>query len=173
MIKKAALFISIAGILLLGGALIYGSSQGALSSEMELEIDAKQKEVWSYFQNPGNFKKWMSGFEKIEMLEGIPGTVGSTYALHFNNDGNEQVLHQELTSIDPPNGLSFNLTNDLFAAQLDIRMSENAGKTKMIVNMTSEGNNAFYNAAMHLAKDDIDLNQRKNYEAFKNLLENK
>lgn len=173
MIKKTALFISIVGILLLGGAFIYGSSQGALNSEMELEIDADQKEVWSYFQNPGNFKKWMSGFEKIEMLEGIPGTVGSTYALHFNNDGTEQVIYQELTSMDPPNGLSFKLTSDLFAANLDIQMTEKAGKTLMTVNMQSEGNNAFYNAAMHLAKDDIDLNQRKNYEAFKNLLENK
>ncbi len=173
MIKKAALYISIVGILILGGVFIYGSSQGALKSEMELEIDAEQQEVWSYFQNPGNFKKWMDGFEKIEMLEGIPGTVGSTYALHFNNDGTEHVLYQELTSMDPPNGLSFKLTNDLFEAELDIQLEEMAGKTKMSVSMLSEGSNAFYNAAMHLAKDDIDLNQRKNYEAFKNLLENK
>lgn len=172
MIKKLAIGVSVIGLLLLGVVFIYGANKGRLTSDIEVIIKADQNKVWSNFQNPSNFKKWMSGFEKIEMLEGIPGTAGSTYALHFkNDDGTTNILYQKLTSIDPPNSISFDLNNEMFSSELLITLKEVSEGTKMTVKMDTEGSNSFYNALIHLGNENLDQNQRQNYEAFKHLLE--
>lgn len=172
MIKKLAIVVSVIGLFSLGAVFIYGASKGHLNSDFETIINADQNKVWSNFQNPGKFKKWMSGFEKIEMLEGIPGTAGSTYALHFlNDDGTSNILYQKLTSIDAPNSISFDLNNEMFSSKLLITLQEAKEGTKMLVKMQTEGNNTFYNAFIHLGKENIDQNQRQNYEAFKQMLE--
>ncbi|MDP4588597.1 MAG: SRPBCC family protein [Flavobacteriales bacterium] len=172
MIKKLAIVVSVIGLLSLGAVFIYGASKGQLNSDFEIIIKADQNTVWGNFQNPGKFKKWMSGFEKIEMIEGIPGTEGSTYALHFiNEDGSSNVLNQKLTSIDAPNSISFDLNNEMFSSTLLITLQEVNDGTKMSVTMSTEGSNPFYNAFIHLGKEKIDQNQRQNYEAFKQLLE--
>lgn len=172
MIKRMALVISLIGLLITGAVFIYGTNKGQLNSDFQIIIKADKNTVWGNFQNPGNFKKWMSGFEKIEMLEGIPGTEGSTYALHFKNeDGSTNILHQKLTSIDPPNSIAFDLNNKMFSAELQIMLDEVSEGTRMSVKMISEGSNSFYNAFIHLGKANIDQNQRQNYEAFKQLLE--
>lgn len=172
MIKRMALVISLIGLLITGAVFIYGANKGQVNSIFETTIKADQNTVWANFQNPGNFKKWMSGFEKIEMLDGIPGTEGSTYVLHFKNeDGSINILHQKLTSIDPPNSIAFDLNNEMFSAELQITLHEVSEGTRMSVTMSTEGSNPFYNAFIHLGKEKIDQNQRQNYEAFKQLLE--
>lgn len=172
MIKKIALIVSVIGLLILGAIFVYGASKGQVSSNFEMIIQADKNKVWDNFQNPSNFKKWMSGFEKIEMLEGIPGTAGSTYALHFkNDDGTTNILYQKLTSIDPPNSIAFDLNNEMFSSKLFIALDEIEEGSKMTVKMDIEGSNTFYNAFIHLGKENIDQNQRQNYEAFKQLLE--
>lgn len=172
MIKRMALVISLIGLLITGAIFIYGANKGQVNSIFETTIKADQNTVWGNFQNPVKFKKWMSGFEKIEMIEGIPGTEGSTYALHFiNEDGSSNVLNQKLTSIDAPNSISFDLNNEMFSSTLLITLQEVNDGTKMSVTMSTEGSNPFYNAFIHLGKEKIDQNQRQNYEAFKQLLE--
>ena len=95
-----------------------------------------------------------------------------TYALHFKNDeGTTNILYQKLTSIDPPNSISFDLNNEMFSSELLITLKEVSEGTKMTVKMDTEGSNSLYNAFIHLGKENLDQNQRQNYEAFKQLLE--
>ena len=68
-------------------------------TETKIVINKPVKEVWDFFQNPGNLELWLSGFQKFEHISGIPGTVGARAKHHFLERGKELILDGELTEV--------------------------------------------------------------------------
>lgn len=70
-------------------------------TETKIIINKPVKEVWDFFQDPGNLKLWLSGFQKVEPVSGTPGTVGSKAKHYFLERGKELVLDEEITEVVP------------------------------------------------------------------------
>ena len=68
-------------------------------TETRIVINRPIKEVWNFFKDPDNLKRWLSGFQRFEHISGIPGTVGAKAKHHFLERGKELILDGELTEV--------------------------------------------------------------------------
>ena len=68
-------------------------------TESKVIINKPVKEVWEFFKNLDNLKRWLSGFQKFEHVSGVPGTVGAKAKHHFLERGKELILDGELTEV--------------------------------------------------------------------------
>ncbi|MGB1033280.1 MAG: SRPBCC family protein, partial [Flavobacteriales bacterium] len=143
--------------------LIYGSSIGEQSFEVEITIDANQSECWNFLQDPGKWDKWLKDFKEIEMTSaGIPGTAGTSYILTFDDGEHELFMTQELTQIVPNERVQANLSSSVLNGKMDVQLSKNPDGSTTIVNHTVyNGTNAITSLAMMFAHEKMVESQTK------------
>ena len=154
-------------------SLIYGGTIGEQSFEVEVSIDADSKLCWDVMQDPGNLNKWLKDFKEIEMTsDGIPGSVGTSYELTFEDDDHEMLMTQELIEIKPYELLSAKLTSSVLTGNMRITLSKNEdGSTKITNKSVYEGTNPITSLAMMFSHEKMVESQQESYLKLKELIE--
>ncbi len=88
------LFILLLLIFLLPGIFI-----GKIRFTSRTEIAKPLSSVYVTLGDPSRLSHWMSGFEKIEHLKGMPFCEGSTYRLGINMNGKKIWVTEEIVKI--------------------------------------------------------------------------
>lgn len=153
--------------------LVYGSTIGEQTFQVEVSIDAEQSVCWKYLQDPGKFHKWLKDFKEIEMTsDGIPGAVGTTYQLTFGDEEHEMFMAQELTEIIPNQLVIANLSSSVLIGTMHVELSSNPdGSTKILNHTVYEGTNAITSLAMMFSHDRMVESQQISYKQLKALIE--
>lgn len=74
-------------------------------TETTIIINKPIKEVWHFFEDPDNLKLWLSGFQKVELVSGVPGTPGPKAKHYFLERAKELVLDEEIIEVIPEKNL--------------------------------------------------------------------
>lgn len=165
------IIVVIAGLVAI--SLIYGSTIGEQSFEVEVSIDADSKLCWNVMQDPGNLSKWLKDFKEIEMTsDGIPGSVGTSYELTFGDEDHEMYMTQELIEIKPNELISADLTSSVLTGNMHVTLSKNDdGSTKITNKTVYKGTNPITSLAMMFSHEKMVESQQESYLKLKELIE--
>lgn len=167
-LKKVLKGIVLVVVILVTATLIFGYAAGEQKYTFDTVVDASLEKTWNTFQNPMYFKKWMSGFKEIEMLDGVPGMPGSEYLVTIENDGEEQHLKQKVTISDPPVHFAFDMENEVLIGHIDVQLKQNnQGQTLITNTVTYHGVNPFWNALLSMMNSHISEGYQGDFNRLK------
>ena len=172
--KKWIKYILIPLIVLIGGAWIYGSMIGEQTIETKIEVNADKLKCWNTLQNPGRLDQWLKDFEELDMLsQGIPGTVGTSYRLHFNNEGTKYFFDQTLKEVTPGTRWIASIYNDQMEGETTVELIELSNGTTEIRNTTTfKGKSAWMNLVFEfMGAEKLAEDQNTSYQKLKSIIE--
>ncbi|NNK20532.1 MAG: hypothetical protein HKP07_04440 [Flavobacteriaceae bacterium] len=111
-----------------------------LSYEAEIMVDKPVAESWAVSQDEEKMGDWLDGFQRIEHISGTPGTVGAVSDVYFVTDGQEMIIRETITDIDPEKSCSMKFSNEFMDMDYTIYMTPVDGKTKISSTTTVMGN---------------------------------
>lgn len=65
--------------------------------KFEIEIDANIDVVWEAFSKSENMKRWVQNFASFTPRSGVPGQVGATAEIVFNENGKRVAMLETIT----------------------------------------------------------------------------
>ncbi|MCB0762288.1 MAG: SRPBCC family protein [Flavobacteriales bacterium] len=168
--RTLKLIVALALVVFLAGFL-YGWQAGPVSFESEVQVDAPQGYSWSVFQDPSHMRTWLSGFQRIEMVDGQIGQPGSSYDIIAVDHGEEIVIRQTIISIRPPEQFTYSMSNEFIEGSTEILVTTEGQKSKFSVKTTFEGTSPIKNLLVHLSSSHLATDDQANWDRLKHLIE--
>ena len=81
-----------------------------MKQKFEVVIAASKEKVWAAMDSPENMGRWQSGFHAYTHKTGVPGQVGSTAELVFDENGKHVVLVETVTEWEPEQMLAYEIS---------------------------------------------------------------
>jgi uncharacterized protein YndB with AHSA1/START domain len=165
---KILLGIVVLGVIALLGV---GLATPEFEYENEVVIDKPVATVWAVFTDESRMKDWLFGLVKVENLAGKPLEVGSRWRLEFEVDGEEVIVDETVTAVEPNRRYAFDATTDVFTGPTEITFTELDGRTKVSARSRVVGGNVFLRAFLRMAKSMMVEQSQKSYDALKRVCE--
>lgn len=158
--------------LFVGGLIVYGMMNTPFTVETRVEIDRSVEQAWAVFNDENLSTEWISGLEKIEVVDGEKDKVGSTYRLTFIENGEEVVITEYITAFEPNKRIAFTIDHEIMFSNTDIRI-ESRGENKSELISVSEmgGKGIFMKGLMAIGKSSVEAREKKDYNKLKALIE--
>ncbi len=158
-------------LVLVIGFFLIGLIKSELSYDCEIMVDKPLAESWAVSQDPEKMSDWLDGFQKIEPISGVPGTVGAVSDVYFVNDGQEMVIRETITAIVPNQSMSMLFTSDFMDMNYTLTMSSIDGKTKISSNTSATGNGMVSRSLIVLMGSAIKAQEESNLSNLKKTIE--
>lgn len=126
---------------------------------------------FSVFNNPFNAKKWMPGFVRMSMLEGMPNQVGFQFEMVFEENGEEYVMHETMTGFEQNKLFAFDMNNEFLESKVKITFEDEGGKTRIISTTETRAKNFVIRSLFPFMKSDFQSKNDKTYANLKKLIE--
>lgn len=164
------LFVIVA--LIAGVIIVYGMMNTPFTIETRVEVDRPVEQAWAVFADENSVTKWIGGLEKIEILDGEKGQVGSTYRLTFMEDGEEIIINEVITAFEPNKRMAFTIDHEIMFSNNEIRI-EPRGENKSEFISVSEmgGKGLFMKGLMAMGQSSVADRQQEDYTRLKSLIE--
>ncbi len=135
------------------------------------EVDAPTEVCWKFFQKVHRMDEWISGFKKIEIIEGFPNRPGSTFRVILERDGEPLELIQTVRKFEVGEIISFDMENDMIFGHTEITFTDNPEHTLISYRQILKGKNAVYNAVLKLNESGFIDEQNQNLHQLRKLIE--
>jgi carbon monoxide dehydrogenase subunit G len=143
-------------------------------TEMKIVINKPVKEVWDFFKNPDNLKLWLSGFQKVEHISGVPGTVGAKAKHYFLERGKELVLDEEILEIIPEKKFVGTLGSSMMVNTVTNYFNDlGNGQTEYSISSDTQFKGFLWKQIGPLMKGEFKKRQERDMQTIKEVLENK
>lgn len=172
-ILKVTLLVS---LLLLGlgifGFILIGISNPEVTYTNSVTVEKPVAHAWVIFSDAEKLDRWLVGMESIETLEGEPMTEGSRYRLTFNVEGEEFIVTELVTDVQPLERFAFELESDALNSQNEIRfIPVDSTTTRIEARSTARGNGIFWKSLLALSGSAMRQESQKSYDQLKRLIE--
>lgn len=105
-----------------------------MKTHSEIIINKPVKEVWDFFDNPENMKKWLRGFKSFEMISGNQGEPGARAKHVYEEKGRTIEVTEEITRRVPYEEFSGTLYHKYFMSYIENKFDDlGDGRTSIIV----------------------------------------
>jgi len=96
-------------------------------------IAAPIARVWAMIDDAENLKRWMEGLVETTYPDGFDRrrAVGTRFVQRIREGGRVADYAGEIVTYDPPRHLGFVVGNSVFRMQVDYRLAEAAGGTRL------------------------------------------
>jgi uncharacterized protein YndB with AHSA1/START domain len=136
-------------------------------------INKPIKEVWDFFKDPGNLKRWLSGFQRVVPVSGIPGTAGAKAKHYFLEKGKELVLDEEIIEIIPEKKLAGTLGSPMMVNTVTNYFNDLGNdQTEYSLSSDTQFKGFFWKQIGPLMKGEFKKRQEKDLQTLKQVLEN-
>ena len=143
-------------------------------TETTIIINKPIKEVWRFFENPENLKLWLSGFQKVEHISGVPGAQGAKAKHYFLERGKELVLDEEIIEVIPGKKFVGTLGSSMMVNTVTNHFNDlGNGQTEYSISSDTQFKGFLWKQIGPLMKGDFKKRQEKDMETLKQVLENK
>lgn len=163
--------IGIVAVLVIAFFLI-GQFQPEVTYDCEIMVDKPLAEAWAVAQDPDKMSEWLPGFQKIEHVSGTPNTVGAVSNVYFENNGENMVIQETITSITPNESVSMTFTSDFMDMDYSLSVMTVDGQTKIMSSTIAKGNGAFSKSIMASMSGTLKTQEDTNLANLKNAIEN-
>jgi len=116
-------YILIAILLLLVIFFGRGLLTSSVSYENTVMVDKSMEEAWAVMSDNENLPKWIKGFVKTELVSGTENTVGAVSNIHISENGQDFIMQETITKIDPPKYLAMDFNMDFMNAGMEYEMT--------------------------------------------------
>jgi len=161
------------GILLLLTLVFFlrGLITSSVSYDSQLTIDKPVSEVWSVMQDESTLPDWIEGFKKTEHVSGTPGTVGAVSNVYVEQGGQESVMKETITALDPMKRMAMNFSMDFMDMDYEMILEGQGDKTVVTSKSTTTGNGLFAKSMVAWMKGGMKKQEDKNMNKLKTLVE--
>lgn len=139
--------------------------------ENKVTINRPVNEVFSYFINPDNLKKWMEGLERVESIEGMPLTAGSKYNLIIMQKKDSITVTEEVTTFKPNAVFAFHLYNRVIDCHATLTFVASGRSTVFTNHDVVEGKGVFFRSLLSIMRSGLHSSEQHIYERFKKAVE--
>ena len=91
------------------GIILIGVISPEVTYTNSVTVEKPAAHAWAIFSDAEKLDRWLVGLESIETLEGEPMTEGSRYRLTFNVEGEEFIVTELVTDVQPVERFAFEL----------------------------------------------------------------
>lgn len=138
--------LAIVGVLLAVGLIAptfeYGNS---------ITVQATPEKCWSVFHDTTRMKSWMPGFISFTLTKGDHLQPNAEY-LFVMEDGERMEMQEKIIAVNPPESVSYVLTNDVLKSEFSYSFKANSNSTDISTNYKVTGNNVFMKAILFFMK---------------------
>ena len=141
-------------------------------TEMRIIINRPVREVWEFFQNPDNLKLWLSGFQKVEHVSGVPGTVGAKAKHYFLERGKELILDEEILEVIPEKKFVGTLGSSMMLNTVTNYFKDiGNGQTEYSISSDTQFKGFLWKQFGPLMKGEFKKRQERDMQTIKDILE--
>ena len=142
-------------------------------TESKIIINKPIKEVWNFFENPDNLKYWLSGFQKVEHVSGVPGTAGAKAKHYFLERGKELVLDEEIIEVIPEKKFAGTLGSSMMVNTVTNYFNDlGNGQTEYTLSSDTQFKGFLWKQIGPLMKGEFKKRQERDLQALKQVIEN-
>ncbi|WP_109300021.1 SRPBCC family protein [Aquimarina sp. AU474] len=139
--------------------------------ESEVVVDKPVNESWAVMQDESNLPKWIKGFKKSELTSGTANTVGAVSKIYIEEQGQEMVMEETITAIQPNEHLAMSFTMDFMDMDYEIFFKEKEGKTVISSKSTTAGNGMINKSIVSFMSGAMKTQEDENLNSLKKLIE--
>lgn len=142
--------------------------------ETKITIDRPVSQVSQLFHNTEAMKQWLSGFKEIEIVQGLPGQVGTQSKLVFEINGKSEVFEEIITAYEENERFASTLEHKSFTSYITVNFTKKGptdNSTEVVVSNKIEGKSFFWRIMLPLVKSKMKKTQEGDYQKFKVLAE--
>ena len=151
--------------------LLIGVMKPNIAYDCEIMADKPLEESWAVAQDEEKMAEWLEGFQKVEHVSGIPGTVGAVSNVHFINNGQEMIIKETITAINPNQSIEMLFESDFMNMDYTLSMTPVDGKTKISSSTNTKGNGVFSRSLMALMGNSVKAQEEMNLANLKKTIE--
>jgi uncharacterized protein YndB with AHSA1/START domain len=142
-------------------------------TQTRIIINKPVGEVWAFLQNPDNLKLWLSGFQKVEQVSGVPGTVGAKARHYFLDRGKELVLDEDIIEVIPQKKFVGTLGSSMMVNTVtNYFIDLGNGQTEYSLSSDTQFKGFLWKQIGPLMKGEFKKRQEKDLRTLKLVLEN-
>lgn len=169
--KRLVKSLALALVILTVSVLFVGWQNPATTHTLHIPIEAPADFTWNQFQNFNNNKRWIEGYQTMEVVSGMPGQPGSECRMFLNLDGTDFEITQRLESITPGKRIHLTTHSSFGEGTMILEILDRGDHCELQVFSRMVGGDALscaFNKAMHQRMRN---REQLNYTNFKNLVE--
>lgn len=166
-LKYAAIIILLLVVVFLGMGLLTPS----ISYENTITIDKPVKEAWAVMADESKLPDWIDGYKRMEHVSGIPNTVGAVSNVYIEDRGEEMIMKETITALQPNKKMAMTFTADFMNMDYEMNLEEKEGKTYIVTKSTTTGNGMISKSMISLMKSAMEAQEDKNLYNLKNVVE--
>lgn len=154
-------------VLLLLGVVIAGMTTDVIEYENRVVIDRPVEQVWAAFTDVSRLEQWMTDLDTIENVSGEHLEVGSQWRLVFDED----VLHETVTAVEPPNRYAFDMRTNVFEGDTDVSLAAVDGGTELTSSTRVVGSNPLLHGMFVFMESSFHDRTQEQFERFAAIVE--
>jgi hypothetical protein len=151
---------------------LFGLVKPDLTYNCEIIINKPLAESWAVSQDDTKLKDWLEGFQKIEHVSGVPGSVGGVSDVYFIENGQEMSIRETIKEIIPNESISMLFETDFMDMDYTLTMEDVDGKTKISSNTLVTGNGMVAKSFIALIGGTFSAQEDNNLNNLKQTIEN-
>ncbi len=142
----------------------------SVSYDSTVQVDKSAKEAWAVMSDPANMPKWLDGFLKTELVSGTENTVGAVSNVYFDNNGQEAVIEETVTSVTDYEELGMKFHMDFMDMDYVMLFDEKDGKTTLTSRTTAKGNGMIAKSMVALMKGGMKKQEDTNLASLRDVI---
>jgi len=150
---------------------LMGLFKPQLSYECEIWVEKPLAESWAVSQDDEKMPEWIIGFQKMEPILGVSGTVGAVSDIYIISNGEEMIIRETITEIVPNESITMHFTSDFMDMDYKFSIRVIDGKTKISTQTTAVGKGLISKSIIALLGNSIKAQEQTNLSYLKKTIE--
>ena len=139
---------------------------------VSVEVNKPIEEAWEVLMDESKMGEWLTGYKSMELIEGEPLTVGSKHKMIFEERGNDVVLIETVTAIDPPREFAFNLDHELMNVSTRMTLERiGSDRTRLVSDTETRSPKLLWKIIMPFMTPQMKKRNRGDLEKLKAMIE--
>ena len=151
--------------------LLIGVFVPTVAYEHKITVNASLEKSFSVFISDSRLGEWLTGFVSLELTGGEPETVGSTYRVVTEENGEEIVMNEVVTAFIKNERFTHTLENDVLMGEIDARFSGDSTGTEIAVMTQFTGKNMLWRSILPLFKSMMIEQAQNDFNKLKEIIE--
>lgn len=151
--------------------LAVGMIKTEVSYSSDVMVEKSTNEAWAVLQDPEKLGEWLPGFQKMEHISGVPGTVGAVSEVYFDENGEAMSIKETITAVVPGETMSMLYESDFMDMDYQIKLTAIEGNTKIETFTTNKGNGLFSRSILALMGGSLKQQEEMNLSSLKKAIE--
>ena len=144
----------------------------SISYSSQIVVEKSLQESWAVMSDQSKINLWLKGIKDLKHISGEKGTVGAVTQYTFDQNGQESVIVETITSINENQSISMDFVMEN-VMEMDYRMDFESkdGKTYISSSTTAKGIGIFMRSMVSFMTSSMQSQEDENMNNLKTIIE--